>query len=94
MNRAADVKYSGFAMLLHWLIAGLVIAQWLISISAEDAPTRAEGSAIMANHFALGVVIFVVVAVRLVWRQVSPPPPGGSGRSRGLSTCPSMQFCW
>ncbi len=75
MSLNAKTKYSGFAMLLHWLIAGLVIAQWLISIRAEDAPTREESGAIMANHFALGVVIFAVVVVRLVWRQISPPPP-------------------
>lgn len=75
MSLNAKTKYSGLAMLLHWLIAGFVIAQWLISITAEDAPTKAEGGAIMANHFALGVLIFLLVAVRLVWRQVSPPPP-------------------
>ncbi len=75
MSLNQQTKYSGFAMLLHWLIAGLVLAQWLISMSAEDAPTKAEGGAIMANHFALGVLIFAVVVVRLVWRQVSPPPP-------------------
>ena len=95
MNRAADVKYSGFAMLLHWLIAGLVIAQWLISISAEDAPTREAGGAIMANHFALGVVIFVIVAVRLVWRLVSPPPPQNpdhAGWERTLSRIVHLSF--
>lgn len=95
MNHNPTAKYSGFAMLLHWLIAGLVIAQWLISISAEDAPTRAEGSAIMANHFALGVVIFVAVAVRLVWRQVSPPPPENpnhAGWERTLSRIVYFSF--
>ncbi len=81
MSLNARTKYSGFAMLLHWLIAVLVIAQWLIAVTAEDAPTREEGGAIMANHFALGVVIFVVVAVRLVWRLVSPPPPPVSGHA-------------
>lgn len=74
MNNNAAAKYSGFAMLLHWGIGAMVIAQWLISMAAEDAPREARG-AIMANHFALGVVIFVLVAVRLAWRKASPPPP-------------------
>jgi cytochrome b561 len=81
MSLNPATKYSGFAMLLHWLIAVLVIVQWRISEAAEEAATREAGSAIMANHFALGVVIFAVVAVRLVWRQVSPPPPPVAGHA-------------
>ena len=75
MNLNAKTKYSGLAMLLHWLVAALVIAQLLIAVTAERAPTREAGGAIMANHVALGVLIFALVAVRLVWRQLSPPPP-------------------
>jgi len=74
MNRTAMRKYSGLAMLLHWLIAVLVIVAWRISEAAEEA-ARADREAIMVNHFAIGVILFVLVAVRLVWRQVSPPPP-------------------
>ena len=81
MSLNAKTKYSGLAMLLHWLIAVLVIVQWRISEAAEEAATREAGGAIMANHFAIGVVIFLVVALRLVWRQVSPPPPPGPGHA-------------
>ncbi len=75
MSFNTTTRYSGLAMLLHWAIAVLVIVQWRIAEAAEEAATREAGAAIMANHFALGVVIFVVVALRLLWRQVSPPPP-------------------
>ena len=95
MSLNAKTKYSGFAMLLHWLVAALVIAQWLIRVFAEDAPTKAEGGAIMANHFALGVVIFALVAVRLVWRQVNPPPPENpnhAGWERTLSRIVYFSF--
>jgi cytochrome b561 len=68
-------------MLLHWVIAVLVIVQWRISEAAEEAPTREAGGAIMANHFAIGVVIFLVVTLRLVWRQMSPPPPQVPGHA-------------
>lgn len=81
MSLDAKTKYSGLAMLLHWLIAVLVIVQWRISEAAEEVPTREAGSEIMANHFALGLVIFIVVALRLVWRQVSPPPPPAAGHA-------------
>ena len=81
MSLTPRTKYSGLAMALHWLIAVLVIVQWRLSVGAEAAPTREAGGAIMANHFALGVVIFVVVALRLAWRQVSPPPPQVPGHA-------------
>jgi cytochrome b561 len=81
MSLNAKNRYSSFAMLLHWVIAVLVIVQWRISEAAEGAATREEGGAIMANHFALGVVIFACVAVRLAWRQISPPPPSVKGHA-------------
>ncbi|MCZ8369806.1 MAG: cytochrome b [Porphyrobacter sp.] len=81
MSFDTRTRYSGLAMVLHWLIAVLVIVQWQIAVAAEGAPTREAGGVIMANHFALGVVIFAVVAVRLVWRQMSPPPPPVTGHA-------------
>lgn len=95
MSLNAKTKYSGFAMLLHWLIAVLVIVQWQISSTAEAAPTREAGGAIMANHFALGLVIFAVVAARLVWRLVNPPPPpmaSHAGWERTLSRIVHLSF--
>ncbi|MCL9999335.1 MAG: cytochrome b [Erythrobacter sp.] len=95
MSLNARTRYSGLAMLLHWLIAVLVIVQWRISETAEEAPTREAGGEIMANHFALGVVIFVLVALRLVWRQVSPPPPpvvGHAPSERALAAIVHFAF--
>lgn len=74
MSRDAARKYSGLAMLLHWTIAALVLVQWEISEAAEEASSKAAQGEIMANHFAIGMLIFALVVVRLIWRQVSPPP--------------------
>ncbi len=71
---SANAKYSNLAMLLHWMIAVLVIVTWRIAEAAEEAPTREAAGAIMGNLFALGVVIFILVAVRLAWRRMNPPP--------------------
>ena len=68
-------RYSRVAMLLHWLIAIAVIAQWRIAEGAEHAATEEAGRAIMANHFSLGVTTLVLVLLRLIWRFVSPNPP-------------------
>lgn len=74
MNLSQSTKYSGLAMTLHWLVAIAVIVTWRIAEAAEHAPDREARSEIMGNHFALGVVIFALVATRFIWRQMNPPP--------------------
>src|SRR5690606_14637076 len=68
MNEASGHRYPGVAMLLHWLLAIGVFAQWRIAVAAENAPTDEAGSEIMANHFSLGATLLVLALVRLVWR--------------------------
>ena len=75
MNGRPKARYSPMAMLLHWLIAIGVIAQWRIAQSAEHAASREAGKQIMANHFSLGVTLLVLVLLRLAWRWISPNPP-------------------
>jgi cytochrome b561 len=79
MSLNTKTKYSGLAMTLHWLVGIAVIVTWRIAEAAEHAPTREAKGEIMGNHFALGVVIFTLMAVRLVWRLMSPPPPPVAG---------------
>lgn len=88
MSFTAKSKFSGLAMTLHWLVAIAVIVTWRIAEAAEHAPNREARSEIMGNHFALGVVIFSLVAIRLVWRLMNPPPapmPGHSGWEQTLA---------
>jgi cytochrome b561 len=75
MSLDTKAKYSGLAMTLHWLVGIAVIVTWRIAEAAEHAPSREARSEIMGNHFALGVVIFMLVATRFIWRQLNPPPP-------------------
>jgi len=75
MTNQAPAKYSPIAMSLHWLIAIGVIAQWRIAEAGEHAATQAERSAIMGYHFAIGMVLLVLVLIRLAYRRTNPPPP-------------------
>ena len=87
-SAGAGPRYSGMAMLLHWLVAVAVIANWRIAENAEHAASQEARSAIMGNHFALGVVIFIAVVLRLVWRTgkgVPPPQAGHADWERALA---------
>ena len=67
-------RYSGITMILHWLLAIGVIANWRIAEAAEHAPQE-DAQAIMAPHFSIGVTLLVLVILRLIWRAIHPPPP-------------------
>jgi len=71
---SAPSRYSPIAMLLHWLIAIAVIANWRIAESTEHA-TKAEAEKIMGTHMALGMTIFVLAVLRLTFRHIHKPPP-------------------
>ena len=75
MSGISTKRYSGVAMVLHWLIAIGVIAQWRLAVAGENASSEQAGREIMANHFSLGIVILVLVLMRLAWRTVKPNPP-------------------
>ena len=69
-----QVRYSGVAMLLHWLIAAAVAANFIIPETLEGLPHEQYMDA-MWPHKALGLIIFVLVVLRLIWRLVNAPPP-------------------
>lgn len=79
MTTSAGPRYSATAMLLHWLIAIAVIVNWRIAETAEHAASQEARSAIMGNHFALGVLIFVAIGLRFALRagRGVPAPQAG-----------------
>jgi cytochrome b561 len=67
-------KYSKVAILFHWLIALLVIANFVLASMAEDLPREAR-SALISPHKAIGVTILLLSMLRLFWRFGHKPPP-------------------
>lgn len=67
-------RYSGVAMLLHWVIAILVIMNWRIAETAEhlDGPLKGE---VFGYHKAWGMTILALTLLRLIWRMVHKAPP-------------------
>ena len=67
-------RYSTGAMVFHWVIAVLVIANWQIAERAEalDMPAKIE---MFGYHKAVGIMILVLTLGRLLWRFTHPVPP-------------------
>jgi cytochrome b561 len=74
MQAEQGARYSGVAMLLHWLLAIGVIVNWRLAEGAHEGP-REAGASLMATHKAIGMTILLLTVLRIVWRLVHRPPP-------------------
>lgn len=72
MQRAS---YSAPARALHWLMAALILlslpAGWLM---VQDGIGRDLRNALFIYHKNAGVLLLLLVALRLAWRWLRPPP--------------------
>ena len=60
--------YDGVAKTLHWLVAALVLAQFVVAIAMPDIGRGTVPGTLIDLHMSIGVTILVVVAVRWLWR--------------------------
>jgi cytochrome b561 len=91
MTRAATGgarTYNAVAKILHWSIAVLIVLQlgigWTMPEIHKD--TRPDGE--IGWHLAIGVLIVLLIAARVVWRAVRPPTgtDGDRGAMRRLAS--------
>lgn len=75
-TEAAFPRYSRTAQALHWLTSALVLAvlplAWVAASLAKDAAAK---PILFQFHKSVGLTIFALVAVRILWRAFNPPPP-------------------
>lgn len=68
MREAYD-RYSNVSILLHWLIAGLVVANIVIAFAMED------NRGLFPWHKSIGIGVLLLTLLRIGWRLVNPWPP-------------------
>jgi cytochrome b561/polyisoprenoid-binding protein YceI len=69
--------YSPVAKMLHWLVAGMVVLQFVLAKMADiagDEGSELRELALLANHKSVGITILTLAIVRLGWRQKNDPP--------------------
>jgi cytochrome b561 len=67
-------RYSGVAQLLHWLVAALIVTQFVLGWTAADLPLGMHKLALLARHKSFGMTILMLAIVRLLWRFKHPAP--------------------
>jgi len=69
--------FTPTAKFLHWSVAGLIVAQYVLAKLAEYAEAKGEivnQLALLANHKSVGMSILALAVVRLIFRLSHKPP--------------------
>ena len=67
-------KYSKVAIALHWILAALIISNFVLASMAQDVARELRGP-YMNPHKAIGISILLFSVFRLYWRMGHKPPP-------------------
>lgn len=68
------VKYTRTAIVLHWLIAVLIVANVLLGLSFDYVPDQ-RIRLVIDTHKSIGITVLGLAFMRLLWRATHPPPP-------------------
>jgi cytochrome b561 len=80
-NKTTSVRYGALAKLFHWVIAALIVTQFVLARMANDLPLGARKLGLLARHKSVGMTILMLAILRLLWRLKSAPPALPSGMS-------------
>src|ERR1700728_3951530 len=75
-------RYSAVAQSFHWIIAALIVTQFVLARMGDGLPLGARKLALLARHKSIGMTILMLAILRLLWRLRSAPPALPSGMSR------------
>jgi cytochrome b561 len=70
----STVRYSPISVVLHWFMAAIIVVTWSIAIVVSDMPLSPVRIAGYSWHKWLGMTVFFLVFLRLMWRAIHPAP--------------------
>ena len=76
--QSSDTGYGWISQCFHWLIAALIVTQYVLGKAAElagESDQLVAQLALVARHKSVGITVLLLTTLRLVWRFISPPPP-------------------
>lgn len=74
MPTDARTRYSTIAIILHWTIAALIVANLVIG-RLNEGMSDAARAFWMGQHYAIGMTVLFLSMLRLLWRLIHPVPP-------------------
>ena len=81
IRNSADA-WGAVARGFHWVIAALILAQFVIGSVAEEMKLTPAKLDLFVWHKSIGVTILALAVLRLLWRLANPPPAMPAGTPR------------
>ena len=72
--RNSAETWGAVARAFHWLVAALVLTQFVIGSVAEEMKLTPAKLDLFVWHKSIGVTVLVLAVLRLAWRVGNPPP--------------------
>jgi len=73
-NQNSPTRYSAVAQTFHWLIAALIVNQFVLGLWADNLPNGIHRLALLARHKSFGMTVLTLAILRLLWRLKNAPP--------------------
>jgi len=85
MNQLShDHSYTPVAKALHWLMAALLIGLLSLGFYMADLPLSPDKLQLYSWHKWVGVTVFLLIWLRLLWRLTHRPPAYPASMPRAL----------
>ncbi len=65
--KSSAARYGSVAILIHWASALAVVLAWIAGFTVANAVPPAQGAPLLLAHIALGLIVFVLTLLRLLW---------------------------
>ena len=72
--RSTSSRYGAGTQIFHWLTVILVLAAYMLSKGDRYSLYSAAADGLRRIHETLGVLVFIVVVLRLLWRLIDSAP--------------------
>ena len=70
-----SARYTRPAIALHWLIAALILGGFALGLYMTEMDLSPQKLKLYAYHKWVGVTVFALAWLRLIWRLTHTPPP-------------------
>ncbi|HMD75360.1 MAG TPA: cytochrome b [Steroidobacteraceae bacterium] len=74
-NSTMVQRYGAVAQCFHWIIAALIVTQFVFGWTAAGLPVGMHKLAVLTRHKSFGMTILMLAVLRLGWRSNHAPPP-------------------
>lgn len=85
MTAPRTERWNSVVRLLHWVVALIVVEQYVTGWVAEAATDRGDRVLLIRTHFQFGMLLAGLMVLRVLWRFATSPPPAVGAQAQAMA---------